>query len=402
MRPVLYDARRFALCRIFAQCYPWWRTAGARSCNVDGDNPGHHARHEARLIKIDIAMIIRDPETNFEDLWTSFHNRYPFFDLRNVDWKRQYDIYRPKVTKGTSDDELFDVFCQMLAPLNDGHVELIANASGDRTKRYFTPEKRPRFWQEFTNQQIKQLFKTTAKTLVANGFGAITETQAWMLHYCRSRAFGYIRILELEGVQKRKLTDALDRIFRDFEELQGFIIDIRDCPGGDDSTAITIINRFCDRKRIAFHRRTKVGPGEDDFTPLKTWHIEPQGDAKFTGPIVLLTCDSVFSGGEAFALAIKQLPHVTIVGDHTNGTFSYQLEKKLPNGWRYSLSYQKYFSADMICYEGTGVPVDIELFNKKTDIEDGIDPLITRALDVLKSKRAGAEGATAGRRSAAI
>ena len=100
---------------------------------------------------------------------------------------------------------------------------------------------------------------------------------------------------------------------------------------------------------------------------------------------MLLTCDSVFSGGEAFALAIKQLPHVTIVGDHTNGIFSYELEKKLPNGWRYSLSYQKYFSADMVCYEGKGVPVDIELFNSKADIEAGTDPLITRALEVLKS-----------------
>jgi C-terminal processing protease CtpA/Prc len=101
---------------------------------------------------------------------------------------------------------------------------------------------------------------------------------------------------------------------------------------------------------------------------------------------VLLTCDSVFSGGEVFALAVKQLPHVTIVGDHTNGIFSYQLEKKLPNGWRYSLSYQKYFSADMVCYEGKGVPVDIQLFNRKVDIKDGVDPLITRALKVLKSK----------------
>jgi carboxyl-terminal processing protease len=103
---------------------------------------------------------------------------------------------------------------------------------------------------------------------------------------------------------------------------------------------------------------------------------------------VLLTCDSVFSGGEAFALAIKQLPHVTIIGDHTNGIFSYQLEKKLPNGWRYCLSHQKYFSADMVCYEGKGVPADIKLLNKKTDIENGIDPLMTRALKVLKSKSA--------------
>ena len=57
------------------------------------------------------------------------------------------------------------------------------------------------------------------------------------------------------------------------------------------------------------------------------------------------------------------------MGDHTNGIFSYQLEKKLPNGWEYCLSYQVYFSADMVCYEGKGVPADIELFNKEADIE---------------------------------
>ena len=101
---------------------------------------------------------------------------------------------------------------------------------------------------------------------------------------------------------------------------------------------------------------------------------------------MLLTCDFVFSGGEVFALAIKQLPHVTIIGDHINGIFSYQLEKKLPNHWRYCLSYQKYLSADMTCYEGKGVPADIELLNRKTDIEDGVDPLIVRAIKVLKSK----------------
>ena len=97
-------------------------------------------------------MIIRNPEKNFEELWKTFHNRYPFFELRNVDWKKQYDTYRPKVTRETSDDELFNIFCQMLAPLHDGHVELIAKASGDRKKRYFTPEKKPRFWQEFTSR----------------------------------------------------------------------------------------------------------------------------------------------------------------------------------------------------------------------------------------------------------
>jgi carboxyl-terminal processing protease len=335
--------------------------------------------------------MLRDPEKNFDSLWNTFHNRYPFFELRNVDWKKQYDTYRPKVTKKTSDDELFDIFCQMLEPLNDGHVELKVKAGRHQKTRYFRPEKTPRFHREFTKREIKQLFKTTEKTLVGHGFGKPRETKAWMLHYCRSQEFGYIRILELERIEKRRLTAALDKIARDFRSLKGIIIDIRDNPGGEDSTAITIINRFCRRKRVAFHRKTKIGPGKNDFTPLKTWYLEPQGDVQFTGPIVLLTCDSVFSGGEAFALAIKQLPYVTIVGDHTNGIFSYQLTKKLLNGWEYRLSYQVYFSADMVCYEGKGIPADIELLNKKADIENGVDPLITRAIKVLTSKKHGSD-----------
>ena len=331
-------------------------------------------------------MSNRDPEKNFEALWNTFHSRYPFFELRKVDWKKQYDTYRPKVTKETSDEELFDILCRMIDPLDDGHVELEARIGGK--KRRFTAEKKTRFQREFTEQEIKRLFKTSEKTLVANGFRPPKQTEACILRYGRSQSFGYLRIAELEGIGKRKLTVALDKIARDFDSLEGFIIDIRNCPGGEDSIAIMIINRFCDRKRVAFHRRTKIGPGKDDFTPLRTWCLAPQGDLCFTGPIVLLTNDSVFSGGEAFALAIRELPHVTIMGDRTNGIFSYTLDKTLPNGWDYCLSYQVYYSAEMVCYEGIGVPVDIELFNKKSDIERGVDPLITGALYVLRSKNA--------------
>ena len=330
-------------------------------------------------------MAVRDPEKNFEALWRTFHNRYPFFELRNVKWNKQHEIYRPRVSYTTSDDALFDIFCEMLDPLDDGHVELTARTGPARKTRFFTAEKKPRFHREFANALINGLFKTTGKTLLSHGFGKPRRTKAWMLHYCRSAEFAYLRVLELERVKKRTLSAALDRIGRDFSSLKGIIIDIRDNPGGEDDIALTIINRFCDRKRVAFRRKAKIGPRKTDFTPLKTWHLEPQGAAQFTGPIVLLTCDAVFSGGEAFALAIKSLPHVTIVGDHTNGIFSYQLEKKLPNGWEYSLSHQVYLSADMVCYEGKGVPPDIKLLNKRSDIERGVDPLIARALSVLKA-----------------
>jgi C-terminal processing protease CtpA/Prc len=95
-----------------------------------------------------------------------------------------------------------------------------------------------------------------------------------------------MRILELEGVKTHNLVAALDAIARDFRDLSGYIIDLRNCPGGDDSTAITIINRFCDRRRVAFHRRIKIGPVENDLTPARTWYVTPQGDVQFRGAIV--------------------------------------------------------------------------------------------------------------------
>jgi carboxyl-terminal processing protease len=147
-------------------------------------------------------MTDRDPERNFEELWRTFHRRYPFFEIRGVDWKRQYEIYRPMVRRETSDDELFDILCRMLGPLNDGHVELLAGLNGNRKRRYFNPERKPRFWQEFDKPQIRQLLRTTARTLVANGFGRPIETKAWMLHYARSRAFGYIRMFRGYSVER--------------------------------------------------------------------------------------------------------------------------------------------------------------------------------------------------------
>ena len=41
-------------------------------------------------------MANRDPEKNFEELWTTFYNRYPFFKLRKVDWQKQYDTFGQK------------------------------------------------------------------------------------------------------------------------------------------------------------------------------------------------------------------------------------------------------------------------------------------------------------------
>ena len=325
------------------------------------------------------------PETNFEALWKTFHERYAFFKLRGVDWQKQYKTYRPKVTKNTTDEELFKVLCEMLKPLKDGHVNLKAKGLGPKKKKTFNPEDTPRFFKEFNTGKLEKQFGSMVfRTLKDNGFGEQKEATE-LLVYSRNKDYGYLLITEFEGVSKRNLEKGLDKVLGEMKGIKGLIVDIRLNPGGTDQCVYQITSRFADKKRVGHHRKTKNGSGEDDFGELKIRHLIPAQDT-FTGPTVLLTHDASFSAADVFAMLMADLPHVTIIGEPTNGIFSNMLEKKLPNGWKYTLSHQVYYSADMTCYEGKGIPVDIKLLNKRADLEKGADPLILKALEVLSAK----------------
>ncbi|MFP6872385.1 MAG: S41 family peptidase [Verrucomicrobiales bacterium] len=353
-------------------------------------------RYSAQILLISIFLAglpslpgaqLSEPEKNFEALWKTFHERYAFFKLRGVDWQEQYRAFRPQVTKVTTDEELFKILCDMLKPLKDGHVNL--KAKGLKGGR-FNPEETPRFFREFNTRKLEKSYEVMVrKTLAGKGFGEQKKATD-LLVYSRNKDFGYLLITEFEGVKRRKLETALDKVLGELAGVKGLIIDIRLNPGGTDQCVYQIASRFADKKRIGHYRKTKRGPGEDDFNELKTRYLKPAEDAgsngTFTGPIALLTHDASFSAADAFAMLMADLPHVTIIGEPTNGIFSNMLERKLPNGWKYSLSFQVYYSAAMICHESKGIPVDIRVLNMRGDLEKGIDPLIIKSLEVMAAK----------------
>jgi hypothetical protein len=41
----------------------------------------------------------------------------------------------------------------------------------------------------------------------------------------------------------------------------------------------------------------------------------------------------------------------------------------------------------MVCFETKGIPVHLKVLNKRTDLEKGIDPLVTKALEMLADKK---------------
>ncbi len=68
------------------------------------------------------------PTGNFEALWQIIDEHYCFFDYKQheygLDWQSVYNKYKVRVDNKMNEDQLFEVLCDMLGELRDGHVNL--------------------------------------------------------------------------------------------------------------------------------------------------------------------------------------------------------------------------------------------------------------------------------------
>jgi carboxyl-terminal processing protease len=80
---------------------------------------------------------------------------------------------------------------------------------------------------------------------------------------------------------------------------------------------------------------------------------------------------------------MSRIDHVTIVGDTTSGAFSDMNSRELPNGWIYTLSIGDWRTFDGISYEGIGLPPDIVVQNDSTDVANGRDEALEKAISII-------------------
>jgi carboxyl-terminal processing protease len=325
------------------------------------------------------AQQLSDPEKNFEFLWREFDTRYALFLAKRIDWNRVYRIYRPKVTPQTSDDELFEIMSNMLTHLNDLHVRLDSKnpvrsfRSGksheDVLEQFGTIEN---FIKHFRQRPVdKKYLKTALQERHENIFAF-----AWL-----TDDVGYFHFSKFSDVEKS--SEVIDEIMSEFKNARGIVIDVRRNGGGDDHVGKAIADRFADKKRLYMTVQEKSGPGHGDFTEPNEWCVEPGGPAQFTKPVVLLTDFTSGSAAENFALAMRVLPHATIVGDFTAGCFADADAGKLPNGWYFSLSKNLFRDHNGFCWEGIGVPPDLRIINTKQDMESNTDRVLEFAIELI-------------------
>lgn len=327
---------------------------------------------------------------NFDALWSIFDQNYASFEEKGIDWNEVKQTYRPKAGKASSDAELFVVFKNMLKPLNDAHVTLKAK----NIDSAFSARRESRIGKEINSipkaDRKSAFMKMTEETLVVNGFKNLKELGPEfrgkkLFTYGDNGKIGYVRFMrsfsKLSKMNGPSLNKELDIIFSSFENLDGIILDIRFNIGGDDAFSQTIAGRFVDKKTEGFYKQTRKNK---KFGALKTKYIEPGGATPYTKPVVLLTNDRTVSAADVLCIMMTQMPNVTLIGEPSNGSYSDLYDKKLPNGWKITLSNQRYLDVKKNNYEGKGTPVDVEAINTLSDIKTKKDSVVSTALDFFK------------------
>ena len=283
----------------------------------------------------------RDPLLNFEHVWKTLDRNYGQFLIKHVDWDALYRVYRPQVTPATTDKELWDILLAMMGHLNDAHLCLADGSrrvGGSRNEGFIN--------EAFSLDLVKSKYLQNKFSDALGG----SFSSGWL-----AEGVGYLYIGDLkDGLEP--ITKTIDAVMAEFAKAKVMIVDVRNNPGGTGRAVEIVAGRFADRWRHYSTNRTRYGPKHDDFWLEEYSTIEPGGPLQFTGPTVLLTDRASASAAEGFVLAMRVLPHVTVVGDTTEGAFSSQFPDKMPNGWTLWVAFKELRDHDGVCWDGVGIP----------------------------------------------
>jgi hypothetical protein len=335
------------------------------------------------------------PEKDFEKFWTSFKDNYAFFKLKGVNWDETYIKFRPSVTRKTKQSELVRLFSEMVAPLNDGHITI---SKGDEI--LYKVKKPSEFKAEFKGIE-KELWKTSFRTLEANGFSPIKGigpivNEENLYYATRSNDIGFIRISRCFGIlesifdDQKEVADTklmlqlFDSILASFSNTKGIIIDLRANGGGH--AGVELASRLAIAKTITHYKATKIKGDYETITQLEPIFINPNTGIKYTNPVVILTNDKTASSAEDFAISLYKQENVTTIGSNTSGMLSDMFSTDLSHQLSFTLSNERYYSVEKKLLEDAGVPAEITILNTKKDIELQVDPVIKKAIETIQTK----------------
>ena len=173
----------------------------------------------------------------------------------------------------------------------------------------------------------------------------------------RSRAIdrvGYLRVTAFNEHTQSGLEEAIATVRSELgDQLIGYVIDLRNNPGGLLDQAISVSDSFLDHGEIVSTR----GRDPDDITRVHA----TSGDLAEGQPLVVLINNGSASASEIVAGALQDHHRAVILGTRSFGKGSVQTLMPLPGKVAMRLTVARYYTPSGRSIQQTGIVPDIEV-----------------------------------------
>ena len=192
------------------------------------------------------------------------------------------------------------------------------------------------------------------------------------------KKIGYLRLKSFNENSNKQLSMNINK-FEKNNNLNGYILDLRNNPGGLLTQAINVTDFFLDDGEIVSTRGRKVGESRRFFSK--------KGDGINGKPLIVLINKGSDSASEIVSGALKDHKRAIILGERYYGKGSVQSIIPLKNGGGIRITISKYYLPPGKSISEVGVLPDIYLEETGKDfkIDSKTDNQLKYAVDLLKS-----------------
>lgn len=184
-----------------------------------------------------------------------------------------------------------------------------------------------------------------------------------------SEKIGYIRISDFGATTAKELKNAIEKLEK--KNVIGYVLDVRNNPGGYLTAAIDVADAFLDSGEIVSTR----GKAKTD---IERSFAHP-GDMTNGKPVVVLINHGSASASEIVAGALQDNGRGLVMGSQSFGKGSVQQQKPLGDGTAIHITIARYYTPSGRSIQNEGITPDVEVLQSKIETIERKESLYSEA-----------------------
>ncbi len=179
--------------------------------------------------------------------------------------------------------------------------------------------------------------------------------------------------------------------FATISQAKALIVDVRKNGGGSTSNGYAILSMLTNKsfqsssmRMLDYKPSYRAWGGVPGWWKIAPYDVSPDAAHYFSKPVVVLTSAATFSAAEDFVVAFDAMHRGTLVGEPTGGSTGQPLLFNLPGGGHAQICTKDDAYPDGRIFEGVGIPPQVKVSPTVSDIRQGRDAALERAIEMLQ------------------